>query len=287
MRLKKLFLISGILTLSISMIGCGQSKWSEVKTVNISHPTYLGGFETEEFGITVGYNGESHYTTDGGETWPQGNNKSYCRFGLDIVNDKLAWSCGNGGHVRKTTDGGENWIEVTNFGKSEPNQCRYASFIDENTGWLGSYDYVGSTKDGGQTWAELVLPDSCGQVLSIDLLNENQGYLIDSYKKLYVTKDGGSTWDSYDIPDLNMTSSFVSTNNQVFRFTDEKNGILFYYTTDKQLKGLKTNDGGQSWKEVKLPQIDISKGGLYLSHDGKLLSADSSACDKIVLLKED
>lgn len=286
MKLKELFLISGILTLSIGILGCNQSKWSEVKTMNIAHPAYIGGFETEQFGITVGYSGETHYTKNGGDTWPQGNNKSYSQFGLDIVNDKLTWSCGNGGRVRKTTDGGENWIEVTNFGKLQPNHCRYASFLDENTGWLGSYDYLGATKDGGQTWTELALPDSCGQILSIDLLSENHGYIVDSYKKLFFTKDSGSTWDSYDIPDLNMTSSFVSTNNHALRFTDEKNGILFYYTTYKQLKGLKTKDGGQSWKEVQLPQIDISKGGLYLSHDGKLLSVNSSAYDKIILLKE-
>ena len=60
MKLKELFLISGILTLSIGILGCNQSKWSEVKTMNIAHPAYIGGFETEQFGITVGYSGETH-----------------------------------------------------------------------------------------------------------------------------------------------------------------------------------------------------------------------------------
>lgn len=136
MNIKRVLILSGVLALSFSMFGCGRGKWQEVKTATIEHKSNIGGFENPNFGMTVGYSGEVHYSNDGGE----------------------------------------NWEEVSDFGKSQPNQCRYASFIDENTGWLGAADYLGCTKDGGKTWIDIKLPDGCNKVLSIDLLDENQGY---------------------------------------------------------------------------------------------------------------
>lgn len=287
MNIKRVFILSGIIALSLGMLGCGGGKWQEAKTVSIKHKSNIGGFENPNLGITVGYSGEIHYSNDGGETWPKANNTSMCRFGLDIVNDKIAWNCGNGGNVRKTTDGGKNWEEVTDFGKSEPEQCRYASFIDENTGWLGAADYLGCTKDGGKTWSDVKLPDGCSKILSIDLLNENQGYLIDGDGKLYITKDGGETWDNKSIKVDDMNTSYTSTNSQAFRFTDEKNGILFYFTKDTlQLKSLKTKDGGETWTENKLPEIDLEKGPIYISHDGKLASINNHNGSKITLLEK-
>lgn len=288
MNIKRVLILSGILVLSFGMLGCGGEKWKEVKNVSIEHKSNIGGFENPKLGITVGYDGEVHYSNDGGETWPQANNKSFCRFGLDIVNDKVAWNCGNGGQVRKTTDGGENWEEVSNFGKSEPEQCRYASFIDENTGWLAAPDYLGGTKDGGKTWNDIKLPDGCSKILSIDLLNEKQGYIIGDDSKLYITKDGGETWDSKPINVDDMNTNYTSTNSQAFRFTDDKNGVLFYFAQETlQLKSLKTKDGGETWTENKLPESDFEKGPVYISHDGKLVSINNHNGTKITLLEEE
>jgi photosystem II stability/assembly factor-like uncharacterized protein len=81
--------------------------WQVVETASFSHPVYYGGFMDESFGITVGYTGEIHYITDGGVNWPQAQNPSMCRFGLDIVDSQTAWNCGNGGHVHVSIDGGK------------------------------------------------------------------------------------------------------------------------------------------------------------------------------------
>lgn len=291
MKIRKIIAGICITALSISLFGCGSSEkaknepgWEIIKTIDIKHKSNIGGFYDANFGMTVGYNGEMHYTNDSGESWPKGNNTSFCRFGLYIVNDKVAYSCGNAGHVRRTSDGGENWESVTNFGGYEPLQCRYLSFVDENIGWIASPKKAGATKDGGKTWNEIKLPDGITDIFAINLLSKNQGYLIDVNNNLYITKDSGATWSSKEINIDNIDNTIQKTNASYLRFSDEKNGVFFYYSKDIKLKCSRTSDGGDTWKEETLP--DITGEGLYLSADGKILSVNLDSGEKITILQQ-
>lgn len=293
-KIKKLMISIGAISIIGAMIiGCNSGKenskveesdWEEINSPEFTHKSYIGGFLNEDFGITVGYAGEVHYTTDGGKTWPQGTNKSYCRFGMDIVNEKVAYNCGNASHVRKTLDGGENWIEVSNFGESEPNQCRYLRFIDENKGWIASPKKLGATKDGGNTWEEINLPNSGSKILAIDLVNENNGYIVSTDKKLYVTKDGGKSFDAKDITMDDFDDMVYSTNQIAIKFTSENKGEIFYYGPEGKLKGYVTEDDGQTWEEEKIPDIEEC-GPLYISNDGKYLSVNGNNASKIIVLR--
>jgi len=292
MKKKNILAIIGITILSIGLIGCGnstsaantknESNWEVSKTLDISHKNNIGGFYNDNFGITVGYSGEIHYTNDGGAPWPRSTNTSMCRFGLDIVSEKIAWCCGNGGHIRKSLDGGQNWVAVKDFGRSLPNQCRYISFLDDKKGWVASPKLLGATIDGGETWTEITLPSGIGNILSMNLLNEKIGYLVDSNSKLYTTKDSGATWETKDVKTTDMSTMVWDTNTTLLKFTDDKNGTFFYGNNDVKLKCIKTSDGGATWNEELLP--DVNGGGLYLSHDGKILSINTDQGNKITLL---
>ena len=294
MKFKRVMAIIGITTLSLGLIGCGatpeaktkETNWDVVKTVENTkaNANNIGGFLNENFGITVGYAGEVHYTTDGGETWPKGTNQSLCRFGLDIINENLAWNCGNGANVRKTTDNGKTWQKVTDFGESRPNHCRYLSFLDENTGWIAAPKKLGSTTDGGQTWLTLTLPSDIKEITAIDLLDKNIGYLVDTNNKLYITNDGGLTWTNKPINIDNLNNLVWSTNESIIRFTDKENGIFFYYGTDNKLKCSITKNSGDTWEEQVMP--DIEGCGLFLTPDGKYLSVNGSSGESITLLKQ-
>lgn len=294
MNLKRVISIIGISTLSFGLMGCGttseskidDTNWEVVRTVNNTkaNANHIGGFLNENFGLTVGYRGEMHYTTDGGDSWPAGTNESLCRYGLNILNENLAWSCGNGGDVRKTTDGGKTWVEVTDFGDNMPNQCRYLSFLDENTGWIAAPKKLGSTSDGGQTWLTLSLPSDIKDIIAIDLLDKNTGYLVDTNSKLYLTNDGGLTWTNKTINIDNLPNSTWSTNLSLIRFTDKDNGTIFYYGSEKKLKCSITKDAGDTWEEQTMP--DIKGLGLFLTPDGKYLSVNGSSGESITLLKQ-
>ena len=294
MKFKKASAILGISIMGLGLIGCGsaaetktnKSNWEVVKTIdNVKqNANHIGGFLTEDYGFTVGYAGECHYTTDGGETWPKASNKSICRFGVYFIDENLGWNCGNGGNVRKTTDGGKTWTELTDFGDYLPNQCRYIKFTDENTGWIASPKKLGATKDGGKTWTTLTLPSGIGDIMTIDLLDANTGYLVDINNNLYITKDAGTSWNSKPMNISDINNEIVPTNEALLRFTDNDNGTFFYYDTNQKLKCSTTKDGGDTWEEQTMP--DTEGFGIFLSADEQYLSINSVGKDTITLLKQ-
>ncbi|CDM70451.1 Hypothetical protein CM240_3334 [Clostridium bornimense] len=287
MKMKKILLLLGVMMIITNSIGCGNEKakndWNEFKTVTVSNQSYIGGFNDENFGITVGYAGESKYSTDGGKTWSEGKNSSLCRFGLAIINDKVAYSCGNGSNVRKTKDGGKTWEAIKDFGKSEPNQCRYLSFINENEGIIASPEQLGITKDSGKEWIDITLPKDIGNILGIFYSDKKVIYIVDSNKKIYISKNAGDTWESKDLKADDMNTTVSSESALAIHFDDENNGRVFYYTSELVVKSVVTKDGGSTWKDEKVQEV--CGQAMFLSQDGKLLSVNSSVDKSIILLK--
>lgn len=290
MKFRNIAILAVLSAVSFTMLGCGgneekKSDWKKINTISIEQKNNIGGFDNKYFGITVGYAGEIHYTTDAGKTWPRASNTSFCRFGLDIIDKNIAWCCGNAGHVRKTTDGGKTWIAVKNFGGSEPDQCRYISFLDDKIGWVASPTLLGSTTDGGNTWNTLTLPDGIGEILAINLFDEKTGYVIDNNKKLYVTKDGGSTWESNSLGISDFGTLVYRTNGVALGFNNKNDGLLFYFDENSNLNYATTNDGGKTWTKQPKPKTS-AYGPLYLSQDNKFLTVNTDSNTKLVVLKK-
>ena len=292
MKIKKLVLALVVTLPVLGLVSCGTSsneacEWSKINRIELSHKSYYGAFEDKDYGETVGYAGEVHYTTDGGKTWPRSENTSMCRFGLDIASKDVSWSCGNGGNIRVTKDAGKTWNAATDFGESEPFQCRYLSFKDDTTGWIGSPEVLAKTTDGAKTWNEVKLPDGIGDVLSMNSLDKDTAYLVDSNSKMYTTTDGGKSWTSKKIPTKDMESDTNSTNSQFLRFFDKKNATFFYFDNDESLHYLVTKDGGKTWTEKSMGKLKkAGYGGLYLSHDGKTLTINDTIGKVLVVLSK-
>jgi len=254
--------------------------WKIVGTsTGIMQSVNYAGFMDPSFGITVGNDGETHFTTDGGASWPVADNKSLCLFGLDIVDSKVAWSCGNGSHIRVSTDGGKTWKAVANYGADEPDQCRFLSFLDVTTGWAATPSKLGITVDGGQTWKELILPQGIQDIAAIDLQSASDGFIMDIAGKLYITKDGGQTWTAQPLDFAQTIFQHILPAPLVaMRFTDAMHGliVLGLGNTDAgyTITSAYTVDGGKTWQLDPLP---IAKGApnLYLSHDGRTLTVDA------------
>ena len=265
--------------------------WKTLSELQITHPTHYTGFLNETFGITSGPNGEVHYTNDGGKTWPAGNNSSMCRFGLDIVNENIAWNCGNGANVRVTVDGGKTWKEASDFGDFEPDHCRFISFLDDKTGWIASPTRLASTNDGGKNWHEMNLPQGVTQISSIYLRTANDGYLLDSNGILYITGDSGKTWSSQDLGfgklDLK-DGRKINVPNSAICFNSLSTGIIVINTKDTngwKTCVLNTADSGKTWTQEQLPLSDTYNKMLkvYLSKDGKLLTLANIDNNTIIL----
>lgn len=268
--------------------------------LKITHVSSYEGFLHESFGITVGTDGETHYTTDGGKTWPEAQIESHCRFGLDIVNEKIAWSCGNHWHIRFTTDGGKTWSKASDF-QTVLTQG-HISFIDDKTGWVASSINLGATTDSGQSWTELALPQGVKGIAAIDLRSAQVGYLLGTDGVLYATTDSGATWQQKGgLPLLDLNISDMKGNagmlhvgqipNVDMRFVDDQNGILivigFIEKQGFKVFRFETLDGGSTW--TRLP-LELPEGyhpnAVYLSKDGQYMNFSNNA-KRVLLLKRE
>jgi hypothetical protein len=260
----------------------GSGPWQVVRQMQYVQSIYQAGFHDDSFGIMVGYSGAVYYTADGGKTWLKGNNTSYCRFGLDIVDRLTAWNCGNAGHVRVSTDGGKNWLAAENFGGSEPDHCRFLSFLDARTGWAATPQVLGVTTDGGAAWNTLALPEGIQAIAAIALRTTTEGYLLDTAGAVFVTSDGGRTWTARSLglaDNEKLAIAFAPT--AVIRFTDSRNGMAVFKLEDGVFSA-RTADGGLTWQREPVA-IPYAAPTLYLSHDGQTLTAIDGLFNLMVL----
>jgi photosystem II stability/assembly factor-like uncharacterized protein len=239
---------------------------------------YEAGFVDETHGITVGYSGEVHYTTDGGKTWPAGKNVSLCRFGLDIVSVQVAWHCGNGG-IGFSSDGGQTWAAVKGtYSTSDSFPCHFLSFLDARTGWAANDSDLARVDNGGDTWTAIELPSGLGgSIAAIDLRTATDGYLLDSAGTVWITADGGKTWTSKP---LGLTGGTIATAKQSLagiNFSDATHGVVVARLAgvDPKLVAFRTSDGGATWQTEEIGLV-LGTGAdtvsLYLAHDGVSLT---------------
>lgn len=300
-------LLVSIMIIASLLTGCSGSKktlasaaakWSMVLDTTITHPSSLEGFLNENYGISIGFGGEIHYTNDQGQTWPESKNSSRCRFCLDIIDENLAWSGGNGKNVRVTKDGGKTWSEVTDLDLKGYHFDM--DFIDDKMGWIVTNKRGSVTKDGGITWTELALPEEIKGIAAIRLRTSEDGYLLTNNGLLFTTTDGGTTWSSRD---LNFESFGVideKGNPGLFSqkvtlaeicFTDDDNGIIVFSGVvpgeGAKVFCLTTNDGGENWTSEKLELREgFAASKVYISGDGLYLTLGSSD-GQILLLKRE
>lgn len=262
------------------------SNWQIVKEISINHKANKIAFYNLDYGITVGYKGEIHYTTDQGETWPQAENKSHCQFGIDIVNENVAYSVGNHKNLVKTLDGGKTWSRISDFGGAAPNQCQMASFINENVGMIASQSQLAFTNDGGDTWIEQTPPS---KIMSIYLVNETDAYLVGLDKKLYVTKDAGVTWEnlSFDVEGFEDEDTFSTPQACTLRISEDGKGQFFYLAKGGILRCFETEDAFATVNktcELNFSDKMSSSNIMYLSRDGKYLTLQSLRCNAALIL---
>lgn len=252
-----------------SNVFAAEGDWVVIHELKIGHSSTAVGFLNESFGITAGYAGETHFTADGGETWPNAENKSMCRYGVEIVSEELIWTTGNGGNIRLSTDGGQTWEAVSDVG--DPHISQFISFVDDQLGWVASPMALWKTVDGGQTWEGVTIPKAAINVLvAINLISEDEGYLMDARGDLYLTSDGGETWEVQPWS-LGKEHKLSALTYPAVRFVDADTGIVVGRIKDGPGVVLRTTDGGETWEEEELP-FEVESGAFFLSPDGLTLT---------------
>ncbi len=278
-----------LLSVVVAGMGYATPAWKTVAVSDYSHGSQLAGFLNPQFGVTVGRMGEVHYTEDGGKTWPMAKNASPCRFGLEIIDSGNIINCGNGPNIMVSHDGGKNWALAGSFGFSEPDHCRYISFINPLTGWIASPSMLALTLDGAKSWQNVKLPAGINGIMAMDGISENEVFIFSQKGYLFSTKDTGKTWNKTAV---NLNGSQISEEIPFsaivsLRFQDENKGTLVLLTDKPERRWLvmRTENGGSLWNNEELPsEVSDARGNVYLTKDGKYLTIQDWFNSKIYVL---
>jgi photosystem II stability/assembly factor-like uncharacterized protein len=243
--------------------------WRQVRQMQPAHSVAMVGFLDGDRGLTVGCQGVVFHTADGGATWQRANSRGECLWGMDVVDEQVAWSVGNAGQVGLSTDGWQNW-EISRISGYD---CHFASFVDARSGWVVSAGAkrLWATTDGAQTWTQVKLPPKIQVIVDVALRTPTDGYLLDRVGTLYVTQDGGQSWTSRSLG-LGKGAIPRYAHTAAIRFFDAERGII---VLNLQRSGrafvvaMRTADGGQTWEQEPVP---ARPGYLYLARDGRTLA---------------
>ncbi len=106
--------------------------------------------------VAVGYYGAAYYTSDGGDTWKQGQTNTLASLYKVSMADKLhGWAVGQRGLVLRTNDGGATWVKQPNLKEREGTHLFAVAAIDKDTAWaIGEWGTRIKTEDGGKTWVD-------------------------------------------------------------------------------------------------------------------------------------
>lgn len=245
--------------------------WQVILQREVERSTIMAGFTDRDSGITVGEYGEVYYTTNGGRAWFGANSGSTHVLALDIVDDQVAWQCGQRA-VRVTVDGGRNWEIVEDYGSAH-SPCRYLSFLDEKTGWIATIDQLKATSDGGASWTSIPLPKGVWRIAQISLRTASAGYLLDTNGVLHITHNGGKSWFSRSLGLSGEPSTMLHyPAGAAIRFFDSSRGTIVLSLVgggEGKLVAMHTLDGGRTWWQEDVP---AEFGVPYLTRDGLFLT---------------
>jgi photosystem II stability/assembly factor-like uncharacterized protein len=128
-------------------------------------------------------------TTDGGKTWNKVNFGQ--NYGVNLVKfiDPLHGWLLAGGHTVHTSNGGVSWEISANVVAFT---AVAMEFVNDRVGWIVQDFVVHRTTDGGNTWS--TSPSFSTGLRGIDFIDEQNGWMVGAYDKIFHSTDGGITW---------------------------------------------------------------------------------------------
>ncbi|KAA3640972.1 MAG: T9SS C-terminal target domain-containing protein [Bacteroidetes bacterium] len=226
-------------------------------------------------------NGEFFYTKtiNGGDSWYPGalpaSVNGYFGFKIFALDENTAWVImGNSSDpvlmkLFKTIDGGANWQEQSGEFNEPYAGFHSLHFFNENEGIgfggsITSGIYIFRTSDGGDSWVKVNeenLPEPLANE-QVHIYSGNNSFevmgdtlwFVTSKFRIFRTTDKGITWEAFSNPGgVQVYPSGLSS----IAFEDNQNGIVVTFST---INAWETNDGGETWSGILLPDIYIVNG---------------------------
>ena len=166
---------------------------------------------------------------------------------------------GQRGHILVSDDGGESWKQAR-----VPTRALLTAvhMHDENTGWAVGHDAVIlRTDDGGDTWRLMHrAPEEERPLLDVWFRDKDTGFAVGAYGYFLATRDGGATWTSRAISkdDFHLNEIVPAGAERLYMAAEA--GVAY-----------RSDDGGNTWHELRSPYTGSWYGALVLDEDRMLL----------------
>ena len=228
-----------------------QSRWVWLNPLPHGYSHYDVEFADQNTGYATTVYGVIMKTTNGGLSWALLLTPAYFQFfNLSVVNANTFYATANASAYLKSTDGGITWI----FLETSYDFLYSIDFTDINTGYITAGNVILKTTNGGQNHTTLFPQGTLPNILDIDFLNSQTGYLVnDEGLGAYIiqkTTNGGLNWFYL----YNVTA--YQENFSGIYFINENTG--FAYTLEG-FRNVKTTNGGTNWSVVN----DLYQSGIY------------------------
>ena len=165
---------------------------------------------------------------------------------------------GQRGHILFSDDRGTTWEQAR-----VPTRALLTAvhMHDEKTGWAVGHDAVIlRTDDGGATWKLMHrAPEEERPLLDVWFRDEETGFAVGAYGYFLATRDGGRTWASRAISkdDFHLNEIVPAGTQRLFMAAEA--GVAY-----------RSDDGGESWRELPSPYSGSWYGALVLDR-GRIL----------------
>ena len=166
---------------------------------------------------------------------------------------------GDRGHILVSADRGASWEQAR-----VPTRALLTALHmhDERLGWAVGHDAVIlRTEDGGATWAMVHrAPEEERPLLDVWFRDARSGFAVGAYGYFLATEDGGATWTSRAISEDDFHLNAVVPAGEGRLFLAAEAGIVY-----------RSDDGGESWRELPSPYAGSWFGGLAPGADRVLI----------------
>jgi photosystem II stability/assembly factor-like uncharacterized protein len=180
-------------------------------------------------------------------------------YSIEMLDNNTGFICGSMSAVYKTSNGGISWDSLVITNMPLGLTLTKVDFVSAQTGWIfskwlsGQDSTIYKTTNGGASWFRQKLGPMTGSANTINtahMLDENNGWVINSRPKPWKTTNGGITWDS----------TLLSDNYQAATLNDIRmiNNLTGYCVGGNNRTYKTTNGGATPWVNVS-----FSSGTVY------------------------
>ncbi len=172
---------------------------------------------------------------------------------------------GERGHILVSSDDGANWKQAR-----VPTRVMLTAIYmhDAETGWAVGHDAViVRTADGGETWAKVhEAPEEELPLLDVWFRDGQRGFAVGAYGYALATGDGGETWTPHAISEDDFHL------NALVPASDRETGSQRLYIAAEAGIIYRSDNGGETWRELPSPYAGSWFGGLALDENQVLLA---------------